>query len=85
MFALLLVPGVQQTLQVILDNTLDVAQIILPEFAFASYFDRVKPEFRLISFFSHMNVRRLICYICFIEKEFVAVHAKNDRHGISNG
>jgi hypothetical protein len=31
-----------------------------------------------------VNVRRFVGYIGFIEKEFVAIHAKDHRHGISN-
>jgi len=51
MFAFLHVPGIQQKLQVILNNTLNRAQITFSKSAFTPNPNRVEPEFCFISFF----------------------------------
>ena len=68
---------------IVLDDAFDVAQVAFSKSAFALNPDRFEPELRLISVFIDVNVGRFIGYIRFIEKEFVTIHAQDDRHGNS--
>ncbi|HUF00627.1 MAG TPA: hypothetical protein VMN99_15335, partial [Anaerolineales bacterium] len=66
---------------VVFDDTFYVAQVAFSKSTFAFTPDGDEPELRFISAFSYMNVRRLVGYVRFVEKEIVAIHAKDDRHG----
>jgi hypothetical protein len=85
MFAFLLIPGIQQKLQVIFDDTLDITQVTFPESTFSGYPDRLEPKLRLISIFGHVDMGRLMRQICLVEKELVAMDAKDNRHRVSEG
>ena len=84
MLAFLLFPCVQQKVTIVLYDTLDVAQVAFSKSAFAFNSDGFEPELRFISILIYMNVRRFFGYVRFIEEEFVAIHAQDDRHGNSN-
>jgi len=70
---------------ILFNYTFDVAQVAFTKSAFAFNFDGFEPELRFTSALVDLNVRRFVGYIRLIEKEFVAIHAEDNRHGNSNG